>query len=122
QALIAANRPRWNRFASQLAAAQKRGLRSLGEAGVRDFVAEYRALTADLARLRTAAGGHAVDELFHLGRLVAGAHNPLYRDRGVPLRAAVRYLFTEGPRQVRRSDAPIALAALLLFLPAVIAA
>jgi hypothetical protein len=74
-----------------------------------------RALSADLARLRTAAGGRAVDELFYLGRLVAGAHNLLYRDRGMPLRAAVRYLFTEGPREVRRSAGPIALAALLLF-------
>ena len=67
---------------------------------MREFVAEYRALAADLARLRTAAGGRALDELFQLGRLVAGAHNLLYRDRGMPLRAAVRYLFTEGPREV----------------------
>jgi uncharacterized membrane protein SpoIIM required for sporulation len=121
QALIASSAPRWNRFASLLASAQKRGLRSLGEAGVREFVAEYRALAADLARLRTAAGSHAVDELFHLGRLVAGAHNLLYRDRGMPLRAAVRFLFTDVPREVRRSAAPIALAALLLFGPALVA-
>jgi uncharacterized membrane protein SpoIIM required for sporulation/uncharacterized RDD family membrane protein YckC len=121
QALIAAGSPRWNAFASRLAQAQRRGLRSLGENGVREFVAEYRALSADLARLRTAAGGRSVDELFQLGRLVAGAHNLLYRDRGMPLRAAIRYLFTEGPREVRRSARPIALAALLLFGPAVIA-
>jgi uncharacterized membrane protein SpoIIM required for sporulation/uncharacterized RDD family membrane protein YckC len=121
QALIAAGSPRWTAFAAKLTLAQKKGLRSLGENGVRDFVAEYRALSADLARLRTAAGGRAVDELFYLGRLVAGAHNLLYRDRGMPLRAAVRYLFTEGPREVRRSAAPIALAAVLMFLPATIA-
>jgi uncharacterized membrane protein SpoIIM required for sporulation len=121
QALIAAGSPRWAAFATKLALAQKKGLRALGEKGVREFVAEYRALSADLARLRTAAGGRAVDELFYLGRLVAGAHNLLYRDRGMPLRAAVRYLFTEGPREVRRSAAPIALAALLLFGPATIA-
>jgi uncharacterized membrane protein SpoIIM required for sporulation/uncharacterized RDD family membrane protein YckC len=121
QALIAAGSPRWNAFASRLAQAQRRGLRSLGEDGVREFVAEYRALSADLARLRTASGGRALDELFQLGRLVAGAHNLLYRDRGMPLRATVRYLFTEGPREVRRSAGPIALAALLLFGPAIIA-
>ncbi|HKH93945.1 MAG TPA: stage II sporulation protein M [Gemmatimonadaceae bacterium] len=121
QALIAAGSPRWNAFASRLAQAQRRGLRSLGENGVREFVAEYRALSADLARLRTAAGGRSLDELFQLGRLVAGAHNLLYRDRGMPLRAAVRYLFTEGPREVRRSARPISLAALLLFGPAIIA-
>ncbi|MBW8768910.1 MAG: stage II sporulation protein M [Gemmatimonadetes bacterium] len=121
QALIAAGSPRWSAFATKLALAQKKGLKSLGEQGVREFVAEYRALSADLARLRTAAGGRAVDELFYLGRLVAGAHNLLYRDRGMALRAAVRFLFTEGPREVRRSAAPIALAALLLFGPAAIA-
>jgi uncharacterized membrane protein SpoIIM required for sporulation/uncharacterized RDD family membrane protein YckC len=121
QALIAASVPRWNAFAIKLAEAQKGGLRALGEQGVRDFVAEYRALAADLARLRTASGGRALDELFQLGRLVAGAHNLLYRDRGMPLRTAVRFLFTEIPREVRRSAAPIAFAALLLFGPALIA-
>ena len=120
QALIAAGSPRWSAFAVQLAAAQRDGLRSLGEQGVRDFVAEYRALAADLARLRTAAGGRAIDELFQLGRLVAGAHNLLYRDRGTPFRGAVRFLFIDVPREIRRSARPIALAALLMFGPAII--
>jgi uncharacterized membrane protein SpoIIM required for sporulation len=52
---------------------------------------------------------------------VAGAHNLLYRDRGMPLRAALRFLFTEAPGEVRRSAGAIALAGLLLFGPAVIA-
>lgn len=121
QALIAAGAPRWSAFAVRLAAAQRDGLRSLGEQGVRDFVAEYRALAADLARLRTAAGGRAIDELFQLGRLVAGAHNLLYRARGTPFRGAVRFLFTDVPREIRRSARPIALAALLMFGPAIIA-
>ncbi|HEX6599623.1 MAG TPA: stage II sporulation protein M [Gemmatimonadaceae bacterium] len=122
QAIIAAGAPRWNAFAVRLAAAQQNGLRSLGEQGVRDFVAEYRALAADLARLRTAAGGRALDELFQLGRLVAGAHNLLYRDRGTALRTAFRFLFADVPREIRRSARPIGLAALLMFAPAVIAA
>jgi uncharacterized membrane protein SpoIIM required for sporulation len=121
QALIAASQPRWNAFAARLARAQQGGLRSLGEEGVREFVAEYRVLASDLARLRTASGGRAIDELFQLGRLVAAAHNLLYRDRRVPLRKAIRFLFTDVPREVRRSAAPIALAALLLFGPALIA-
>jgi uncharacterized membrane protein SpoIIM required for sporulation/uncharacterized RDD family membrane protein YckC len=122
QAIIAANAPRWDRFAAVLGRAQNRGMRSLGEEGVREFVAEYRTLSSDLARLRTAAGTHSVDELFYLGRLVAGAHNLLYRDRGMPLRAAVRFLFTDVPREIRRSARPIALAATLLFAPALVAA
>ncbi|MEP6620026.1 MAG: stage II sporulation protein M [bacterium] len=121
QALVAAGQPRWTAFGARLATAQKRGLQALGEEGVRDFVSEYRALSADMARLRTASRGRALDEMFTLGRLVAGAHNLLYRDRGMGLRGAVRYLFTDVPREVRRSAAPIALAGLLLFGPAVIA-
>jgi uncharacterized membrane protein SpoIIM required for sporulation/uncharacterized RDD family membrane protein YckC len=121
QALIAAGVPRWNAFAARLATVQKKGLRSLGEDGVREFVAEYRALAADLARLRTASGGRAMDELFQLGRLVAAAHNLLYRTRGMALRSAVSFLFAEVPREIRRSAGPIALAALLLFVPAAVA-
>ncbi len=122
QALIAAGMTRWSAFSKRLTAARKGGLAVLGEQGVRDFVAEYRAMSADLARLRTASSGRSLDEMFYLGRLVAGAHNLLYRDRGMGLRGAVRFLFTEVPREVRRSAAPIALAALLLFGPALIAA
>ena len=121
QALIVAGMPRWTAFAARLATAQKHGLRSLGEAGVREFVAEYRMLSSDLARLRTASAGRQLDEMFFLGRLVAGAHNLLYADRGLGLRGAARFLFTDVPREVRRSAAPIALAGLLLFGPATIA-
>ena len=121
QALIAAGMPRWTAFAGRLTAAQKGGLKALSEADVRAFVGEYRALSADLARLRTASAGRPLDEMFFLGRLVAGAHNLLYRDRGMGLRGAVHFLFTAVPREVRRSAGPIALAGLLLFGPAVIA-
>ena len=122
QALIAAGTARWTAFAVTLTRAQKGGLQSLGEEGVRAFVADYRSLSADLARLRTASAGRTLDEMFFLGRMVAGAHNLLYRDRGMGLRGAIRFLFTDVPREVRRSAAPIALAALLLFGPAAIAA
>ncbi len=121
QALIAAGMPRWTSFASRLASAQQGGLQSLGEEGVRAFVSEYRALSSDLAQLRTASAGRDLDEMFFLSRLVAGAHNLLYRDRGMGMLGALRFLFTDVPREIRRSAGPIALAALLLFGPAVIA-
>ena len=121
QALIAAGMPRWTSFASRLTKAQQGGMQSLGEEGVREFVSEYRALSSDLAQLRTASGGRDLDEMFFLGRLVAGAHNLLYRDRGIGMLGAVRFLFTEVPREIRRSAGYIVFAALLLFGPAVIA-
>jgi len=120
-AIVATSSPRWIAFGARLAEVQRRGLRSLGEDGVREFVSEYRALSADLARLRTAARGQPSEELFYLGRLVAGAHNILYRDRRSDLRDVLRFLAVDVPAEIRRSYAPIGLAAALLFVPATIA-
>lgn len=119
-AIVTTRSPRWIAFASRLADAQRRGLRALGETGVRDFVEEYRALSADLARLRTAARGGPSDELFYLGRLVAGAHNLLYRDRRSTLVEILRFVAVDVPTEVRRSIRPIAIAAAFLFVPAAI--
>ncbi|MBA3891642.1 MAG: stage II sporulation protein M [Gemmatimonadaceae bacterium] len=113
--------PRWNAFATRLAEAQRRGLRSLGEDGVRTFVADYRDLAADLARLRTATRGASQAEVFYLSRLVAGAHNLLYRGRSLTLVQVVRYFMVDVPREIRRSWFPITIAAALLFLPMLVA-
>jgi uncharacterized membrane protein SpoIIM required for sporulation/uncharacterized RDD family membrane protein YckC len=120
-AIVATGSPRWIAFGARLADVQRRGLRSLGEDGVRDFVSEYRALSVDLARLRTAAQGQASDELFYLGRLVASAHNLLYHDRRSDARDVLRFLAVDVPAEIRRSFRPILLAATLLFGPAAIA-
>jgi uncharacterized membrane protein SpoIIM required for sporulation/uncharacterized RDD family membrane protein YckC len=119
--LVATRSPRWTAFAAALADAQRRGLAALGEDGVRTFVAEYRDLASDLARLRTAAQGRDTPEQFYLSRLLAGAHNLLYRGRSISLADVVRVVAIEAPREVRRSWRPIVLAGALLFGPALIA-
>jgi uncharacterized membrane protein SpoIIM required for sporulation/uncharacterized RDD family membrane protein YckC len=119
-AIVTTRSPRWIAFSSRLADAQRRGLKALGEKGVREFVEEYRALTNDLAKLRTAARGETSDELFYLGRLVAGAHNLLYRDRRNTFVEILRFVAFDVPTEVRRSVRPIALAAAFLFVPAAI--
>lgn len=116
-AIVAANAERWAAFAGRLAVAQKGGLRSLGEQGVREFVQEYRELTADLARLRTASRGEEGREVFYVNRLVSGAHNLLYRRRTISPAEVVRFLFFTVPQEIRRSSRPILLAAALLFVP-----
>lgn len=116
-AIVAANAERWAGFAGRLAVAQKGGLRSLGEAGVREFVQDYRELTADLARLRTATRGQESREVFYLNRLVSGAHNLLYRRRAIGPAEVIRFLFFTVPQEMRRSSRPIMLALLLLFVP-----
>lgn len=119
--IVATRSPRWNAFAATLAVAQRHGLRALGEEGVRAFVSEYRDLASDLARLRTAAQGRETPELFYLSRLLAGAHNLLYRGQSLTLADVVRLVAIDAPREVRRSWRPVLLAAALLFGPALIA-
>jgi uncharacterized membrane protein SpoIIM required for sporulation/uncharacterized RDD family membrane protein YckC len=120
-AIVASGTPRWSSFAKRLDRAQRSGLGSLGEEGVRDFVAEYRDLAADLARLQTAARGREREEVFYLSRLMAGAHNLLYRGRPLTFKDVWRTFAVDAPREVRRSLGPVALAAVLLFGPAIIA-
>jgi uncharacterized membrane protein SpoIIM required for sporulation/uncharacterized RDD family membrane protein YckC len=120
-AIVTTRSPRWIAFAARLSDAQRKGLKSFDETQVREFVEEYRALSADLARLRTATRGSPSDELFYLGRLVTGAHNLLYRDRRNTFREILRFIAIDVPTEVRRSVVPIALGAAFLFGPAAIA-
>src|SRR5471032_1058312 len=119
--IVARESKRWAGFAAKLIDAQKKGLKGLSEDEVREFVAEYRDLASDLARLRTASKGSEVDEVFYLNRLVAGAHNLLYRRRTLTPQDVGRFMFVEVPREIRASALPILLAAALLFGPAAIA-
>jgi uncharacterized membrane protein SpoIIM required for sporulation/uncharacterized RDD family membrane protein YckC len=116
-AIVARGASRWSRFATMLEDARARGLRSMNEQEVSAFVAEYREVTADLARLRTAARGRDIDALFYVSRLVAGAHNLFYRQQTLPFDALARWVAFGIPRELRRSWRPILIAAAMLFLP-----
>ncbi|MBC8087781.1 MAG: stage II sporulation protein M [Phycisphaerae bacterium] len=121
-AIVAINSPRWRAFSNTLKELKGSGLKSLDENGVRKFVQEYRELSADLARLRTATRGTDSPELFFLNRLVANAHSLLYRRRSLSLAGVVQFLFADVPAEIRNSLRPIVLASLLLFVPIAIAA
>ena len=119
-AIVAINAPRWTAFANRLKTVQGQGLKSLDENGVREFVQEYRELTSDLARLRTATRGTEPAELFYLNRLVASAHSLLYRRRTISLVRLVQFLFVDVPAEIRASVVPIGLATALLLVPVLI--
>lgn len=119
-ALVADGATRWSAFAAVLADAQRRGLRKMTELEVSAFVAQYREVATDLARLQTAARGREVDALFYVSRLVAAGHNLLYRQKPVPVGSVWRYMTESVPREIRRSWRPIALAATALFAPMLI--
>lgn len=117
-AIVAAGSERWRAFATRLADIRRRGgLRALPEKEVTEFVAHYRELTTDLARLTTAARGREIDSLFYLSRLVAGGHNLLYRQRALVASSVFEYVARTIPREIRRSARPILLAGLLFFGP-----
>ncbi len=116
-AIVAAGSARWSAFAAMLADAQTRGLKRLSESEVVEFVARYREMSTDLAKLRTAARGRDSESLFYLSRLVAGGHNLLYKQRQLDPTVAWKFITITVPQEVRRSAGPILLAALLLFGP-----
>jgi uncharacterized membrane protein SpoIIM required for sporulation/uncharacterized RDD family membrane protein YckC len=114
-ALVAEGSERWSRFGAKLAEAQRRGLARMSGEEVAQFVAEYREIATDLARLATAARGRELDAIFRLSRLVGAGHNLLYRQERLGGQAIKRFLFAVVPAELRRSALPIAAAALLLF-------
>ncbi len=120
-AIVAAGSKAWSGFAARLQVAQSGGLKRLNETEVREFVEQYRDAANDLARLQTASRGRQDADVFFLTRLVAAAHNLLYRGTAMTLGSALRALALDGPREVRRSWRPILLAALVFFGPAVVA-
>lgn len=120
-AIVAAGSKAWSGFAARLQVAQGGGLKRLNETEVREFVEQYRDAANDLARLQTASRGRQDADVFFLTRLVAAAHNLLYRGTAMTLGGALKALALDGPREVRRSWRPILLAALVFFAPAVIA-
>ena len=121
-AIVARNAARWSAFASRLEDARRRGLRGMSEDQVSEFVAEYREVASDLARLRTASAGRDNDALFYVSRLVGAGHNLIYRRRAISTSTAWRFISVSVPREVRRSWRPILLAALLFFAPMAVTA
>ena len=120
-ALVAQGSERWREFAARLAAIRREGLAKLPEDDVSDFVARYREITTDLARLTTASRGRDTQSLWYLNRLVASGHAMLYRDRPIAPRSVWRFITRSIPREIRRSWRPIGLAMLLFYGPAVLA-
>ncbi len=120
-ALVAAGTARWRAFADRLRRVREVGLAKLPEEEVSEFVAEYRELSTDLARLQTASRGRQVDALFYLSRIVASAHNLVYRQRRVSAVMAWRYVARTIPRELRSSVAVVGLSAAIFFIPGAIA-
>ena len=117
-AVVAEGRPRWDAFSTELTTTRRRGLDTLGEDEVTAFVASYRDVATDLARLRTADRGRGGDAVFTLSRLVSAGHNLLYRRPSQGIERIGRFIAFDVPREIRRSWRHVAVATALLFVPA----
>ncbi|MCU0625765.1 MAG: stage II sporulation protein M [Gemmatimonadaceae bacterium] len=121
-ALVAEGRERWDAFAQRLAQVRRTGLGNLGEDDVTTFVDDYRTVAADLARLRTADRGRGGDAVYALSRLVAAGHNLIYRRPTQTIGRVLQFITHDVPAEVLRSWRPVVLAAVLLFVPAIVTA
>lgn len=117
-ALVRRQRAAWDELRELVNLARRSGLRSLGEAELTRFAALYRETTTDLARARTYGGSAQL--LLSLERLVGAAHNLLYRPPRPGRVELTRWVLTGFPSLVRRRWIPIAVAAAIFYLPALI--
>ncbi len=108
----------WHEYEALLDRARGLGLASLPDATVSRFASLYRLVSADLARVRTYGGSGAL--AYSLERLVAEGHNLFYRRTGSSWRALWEWLAAGFPRLVRTRRTVIAIAATVLFGPALV--
>src|SRR5690606_37493247 len=99
-------------------AAEAGGLKALPGQDVPRFAALYRETSAGRARARTHRGSGGL--LFMLERLVGAGHNLLYRAERHGVRQALKWVSIGFPTLVRRRWRPIAAAAVLFYLPALL--
>ena len=97
--------------------AARRGLGTLSENELEEFTSLYREVASDLARAHTYGGSLRL--CFYLERLVGEAHNVFYRERTYGF-LALEWLRTGFPGTLRRHRGYVAVAATLLFAPALV--
>ncbi len=117
--LVRSRNARWHGFQNSVGRLTRRKLALASEDRVAQFAAEYRAISADLARARTLGVGTEVR--WALERLVVRAHGLFHRPMK-SARGAVRNYFAVGlPRAVRARSREFALACLCFFGTGVVA-
>ena len=114
----ARKREAWADFHATAIRLERTGIRALRSEEIPLFAARYREVAADLARARTYGVDPRVVE--HLERVVSAGHNALYRARGRRRTPVGRYLLRDFPAAVVQSRRYVALAALLLVVPALL--
>ena len=123
QKFVQTHRADWQRLDELVKKVQNSRLTSLSNDELSELGALYRRASADLARAQTRhADTHAGRELIRsLNDLVLRAHAQVYSAPAPHPKRALQWLLFGFPATFRRQWKPIALAALLLFGPSLIA-
>jgi uncharacterized membrane protein SpoIIM required for sporulation len=120
---VAEHRAGWRRLNELVDKAQRSRLSSLSDEELLEMGALYRRAASDLARAQTRyASTHSGRELVRsLNDLVLRAHTQVYSAPPARPMRALNFLLYGFPAVVRRNWKPVALAAVLLYLPALLA-
>jgi uncharacterized membrane protein SpoIIM required for sporulation len=106
-------RPSWDRLSALLGTANGRRLKGLSADELREMAFLYRQIASDLSALQQ--DGTAPTLTAYVNQLLARSHNFVYSGRRTSATAAVRFLWVEYPRLIRRLHGFVH-ASLLLFL------
>jgi len=115
---IASGRESWERLAASAKEARRRGVKHMGAPALQRMHEDYRRAAADLAYAQTHFPGSNTQA--YLNRVVGQAHAELYGTAPHRLAAAWRFLARDYPRLLRREWRPIAVAAGLTVIAAVV--
>jgi len=114
---IETHRSQWEALSERLDRIGDQGLKDLSHAELADLGRAYRRITADHALARTYFPQAAIAE--YLNRLVARAHNRIYRRPGATWRTLLDFYLVEVPATFRRYRRYFAIALLAFVGPAV---
>ena len=116
---ITARQADWARLEALSTRATRGRLSELTPTEIEELGRLYRQASSDLARARR---DYPADRLtLYLNRLVATSYTAIYREGGWSWRRIARFYSTDFPRLVRKQWVYVAIAAALLFLPAIAA-
>lgn len=120
QRWIARREPNWKRLNTLLSQTEKKGIKSLQSADIRELASLYRSVAADLARAKTQQVSNIIVQNLH--SLTTRGYNQIYQgSRRQEWQAAVDFYSWGLPNVIQQNSGYIALATAIFFLGALVA-
>lgn len=120
QRWIARREPNWKRLNTLLSQTEKKGIKSLQSADIRELASLYRSVAADLARAKTQQVSNIIVQNLH--SLTTRGYNQIYQgSRRQEWQAAADFYSWGLPNVIQQNSGYIALATAIFFLGALVA-